>query len=431
MTSLPTHSRVILFHLSTTLNNHKTSESKTAMVATRSRGQNQNQNENGATQAGDKRAAPASKKQPASKKAKQEKDGKLELGEDGEVGLKQQGKEEQTEQNGKEVKEGDENDTKVQQDKAEIKRSGQGETTQTGDETGVKDQGSSSGAELDEPKHGTLETGHIYFLYRPKIDADEVESIDDVSKFHILLIPTSAPHKKGHFHRIIEVGKKKLPDPGAKHQVIWGLVGAVGSDRSALKEAFGAYDYDTKTKGRRHQPAARPAARGHYILHSPRDELADSPEHDRQRDFKLLLAYEITTPVHEDFGNVQKELGLEPSGAIVLQIKNPDAPNTNPRAASIPKEKRASYPEKLNGLFHGRRFIPANPPAFLNYQGGELLIISSPHELSDSLGKDGEQVEADLEKDAEKESVGIKEALKELGMTEKDTDIEALEGAWA
>lgn len=29
---------------------------------------------------------------------------------------------------------------------------------------------------------GTLEAGHIYFLYRPKIDVDDVESVDDVSK---------------------------------------------------------------------------------------------------------------------------------------------------------------------------------------------------------------------------------------------------------
>ena len=30
---------------------------------------------------------------------------------------------------------------------------------------------------------GTLESGHIYFLYRPKLDkGDDVESIDDISK---------------------------------------------------------------------------------------------------------------------------------------------------------------------------------------------------------------------------------------------------------
>jgi hypothetical protein len=94
--------------------------------------------------------------------------------------------------------------------------------------------------------------------------------------------------------------------------------------------------------GTRHQPAARPAARGHYILHSPRDELADDPDHNRQRDFKCLLAYEITTPAPDDFGNVQSELGLEPKGAVVIQVKDPNVQsNNNPRAASIPREKRA------------------------------------------------------------------------------------------
>lgn len=186
-------------------------------------------------------------------------------------------------------------------------------------------------------------------------------------RFHILLLPKSAPHDKGHYHRVIEVGKKKLPDPGAKHQVIWGLVTGVNTDPSSLKESFGAYSYETKTRGEcgdilprafsdiilrfgvlipsgtRHQPAARPAARGHYILHSPRDELADDPNRNRQRDFKTLLAYEITTPTHEDFGNVQAELGIEEKGAVVLQVKDPDSKDSasNPRAANMPREKKA------------------------------------------------------------------------------------------
>jgi hypothetical protein len=73
--------------------------------------------------------------------------------------------------------------------------------------------------------------------------------VADRDRFHILLLPKSKD--KGYSHRIIEVGKKKLPDPGAKHQVIWGLIGGVGDDRSKLKEAFGAYSYETKTRGER------------------------------------------------------------------------------------------------------------------------------------------------------------------------------------
>lgn len=82
-------------------------------------------------------------------------------------------------------------------------------------------------------------------------------------------------------------------------------------------------------------------------------------------------------------------------------------------------------------LFNGRRFIPANPPSFLSYQGSELLIVSSPHEIADALGKDGEKVEHDMDEDSKVEAVDIDDALKELGLSEKDTEIEALEGAWA
>lgn len=101
-------------------------------------------------------------------------------------------------------------------------------------------------------------------------------------------------------------------------------------------------------KGTRHQEAARPAARGHYILHSPRDELADDPSRNRQRDFKMLLAYEITTPTHEDFGNVQSELGIEEKGAVVLQVKDPNVKDNsnNPRAANMPREKKAHVSEQ-------------------------------------------------------------------------------------
>ncbi|WWC60224.1 uncharacterized protein I303_102790 [Kwoniella dejecticola CBS 10117] len=294
-----------------------------------------------------------------------------------------------------------------------------------------KKEGQSAQAGDDEPRHGTLESGHIYFLYRPKVETDEAESLDDISKFHILLIPQSGPHSKSHYHRIIEVGKKKLPDPGAKHQVIWGLVGGVGNDKSSLKDSFGAYTYETKTRGTRHQAAARPAARGHYIFHSPRDELADSPDHNRQRDYKSLLVYEITTPAHDDFGTVQKELGIEEKGAVVLQVKDPDAESRgNPRAAGIPRDKRAQYPKNLLDIFRGRRFIPANPISLLDYQGAELLIITSPHELHDSLGKNGEKVEDDLDHDAKVEKVDIDESLKELGLNKQDLPEDALEGHW-
>lgn len=60
-----------------------------------------------------------------------------------------------------------------------------------------------------------------------------------------------------------------------------------------------------------------------------------------------------------------------------------------------------------------------------------MLVLTSPHKLEESLGKDGEKVEHDLDEDAQKEKVGVEGAMKELGLSKKDTEIEPLEGHWA
>ena len=89
------------------------------------------------------------------------------------------------------------------------------------------------------------------------------------------------------------------------------------------------------------------------------------------------------------------------------------------------------YPSHLYELFGNRRWIAPNPPAFLDYPGTELLLLSTPHELKDSLGREGDKVEDDMDHAAHAEATDVEGALKELGMGKGDTEIEALEGAWA
>lgn len=91
---------------------------------------------------------------------------------------------------------------------------------------------------------GILERGFIYFLFRPKVEVDHPESLDDVSKFHILLVPYGTK-----FHRLIAVGKKALPEASESTRPIWGEVLNVGEDLKALKDGLGAYTYETKTMG--------------------------------------------------------------------------------------------------------------------------------------------------------------------------------------
>lgn len=168
------------------------------MVSTRSKGKNgsTDKTETGGSEAssaqtGEKRAAPASSTEnqakPASKKAKKvEKEGKLDIGENGQLGLK---KEEDTK-----------DPTAADKSKAD-----DGGVKDAGQEESKAEKESTPAGSNDDPKHGelhcvtessadeqtlilsciisgTLESGHIYFLYRPKVEVDDPESIDDVSK---------------------------------------------------------------------------------------------------------------------------------------------------------------------------------------------------------------------------------------------------------
>ena len=141
---------------------------------------------------------------------------------------------------------------------------------------------------------GTIERGHIYFFYRPRVQLEEAHSIDDVKNFHMLLVPRPpdfasssswnaekidsskrdeaemkvlAPgadavpaadneySTKKHF-RLMSIGKKRLPDPqspGAnesrRKDIFWSTVTAVGDDLTSLEKGLGEKSYETKTRG--------------------------------------------------------------------------------------------------------------------------------------------------------------------------------------
>jgi len=134
---------------------------------------------------------------------------------------------------------------------------------------------------------GTIERGHIYFFYRPKVEQEEVHSIDEIARFHMLLVPrppefatyvqdgnrqaeadedtkvleqgsdaipahTTRNTMKKHY-RLVSIGKKRLPDPSGpgsgRKETFWGTVTAVGDDLASLEKGLGRKEYETKTRG--------------------------------------------------------------------------------------------------------------------------------------------------------------------------------------
>jgi hypothetical protein len=65
------------------------------------------------------------------------------------------------------------------------------------------------------------------------------------------------------FYRHIDIAKKRLP---GKRDRVWAAVVDTGEGTDEMLKGLKGKDYDTKTRGHRHQPAARPAGEGTYEL---------------------------------------------------------------------------------------------------------------------------------------------------------------------
>ena len=297
---------------------------------------------------------------------------------------------------------------------------------------------------------GTIERGHIYFFYRPKVELEEAHSVDEVQRFYILLIPrppefstasdqqpdssedidedremtvlsegadaVPAPESKSQTKkrfRLIVPGKKSLPDPEhgrGRGNIFWGTIVTIGTDLGKLQEGLGEKEYETKTRGKvtprsgrgcalssgqgtRHQAAARLAARGAYAIVNNEARTPSSRE--------THLGYHLSHPTSKEWGEVQAALGLHPASSFVLQVKNPLAPPTGPGRIGLPKNRTVDYPEDImtevfgKGGGRGRedfglRFSSVERKEMLDYEGVELLFIaarSGEGGLEQSLGE--------------------------------------------
>ncbi|KAI0778751.1 hypothetical protein BD413DRAFT_609321 [Trametes elegans] len=328
---------------------------------------------------------------------------------------------------------------------------------------------------------GTIERGHIYFFYRPKVELEEAHSLDDVQRFYMLLVPRppqfASPGSSGGTQskdddedqemnliesgadavpatepkdqskkrfRLLIIGKKGLPDPeaggggagGGRKQVFWAAVSSIGEDLKKLEEGLGPKEYETKTRGTRHQAAARLAARGAYAIVN--NENAGTPS---QRE--THFGYHLSHPDDEHFGEVQQTLGIHKASSFVLQVKNPLAPPSGPAQVGLPKGQRAEYPEEImEGVFgkggkrgresYGLRFAPVERRELLDHEGAELLFIaarSGQEGLETSLGEGRGHALEEAEKDEGKETMD--EVMQEIAMDDGKNPADPLEGEWA
>lgn len=244
----------------------------------------------------------------------------------------------------------------------------------------------------------TLEKGDVYFFYRPRVEEKEPQGLSDVQRFYMVL-------STGDKYRLMVLGHKKLPKREAKGgRRYWGFVRMVRNDPKAITEELSATEYDTKTRGERHLPGARPAGEGVY-------EILRHGDHTH-------LVFELELP--EEPGPVQEAFQLEQEASYIISIENPEA--GGPRGPGLADEEQAEFPQKLREVLDDRRFANVDPPEFLDHEGAEFVLISASTDIGKELG---------VELDTEKETLDSAELFKDLKMDKSKKPLEPLlKGEW-
>jgi hypothetical protein len=207
-----------------------------------------------------------------------------------------------------------------------------------------------------------LEAGHIYFFYRPRVETERAEALEDVERFYLIL----RPHDK-QVWRLLILGRKRLPEAKNSKEKVWAFVAKVGHKPEEIEDELDRNWYGTKTRGERVQPEARPAGEGVYSLVA----------HDKH----THLTYKLEFPKRP--GKVQEDLRIEPEGSYIITVRNPDAPA--PPATGLQPQQRAEFPKELKDKFKGRRFISLEPD-FLDYEGAELVLVGATTRPEEELG---------------------------------------------
>ena len=186
-----------------------------------------------------------------------------------------------------------------------------------------------------------LERGDISFFFRPRVQPADAPiapaTPPGVQSFFLVLSAA------GGLHRRVRVGRKRMPV--ASGERLWARVERVGSLQRVLADQLEAEEYQTKTRGDRYQPGARPIGQGAYAL--------------VRHDDHIHLAYRLDV--------------LEPD--VPDEARVPDSGNDIVLFERVPRERAVWTTE--------------GEPDRLDEEGAEIVIVGVAgepgHELDDDV----------------------------------------------
>jgi hypothetical protein len=206
-----------------------------------------------------------------------------------------------------------------------------------------------------------LELGEILFFYRPRVEEESPSGLQDVQRFYVVLRPN-----RGGKLRLLVIGRKRLPEVGG-HERVWGFVDLVTDDAGTLERSLRGGERETRARGHRHQPTARPAGAGAYAV--------------SLEDGRMHLSYALGLPARP--AEVQRAFDIAPEASYAISGKNPEA--GQPRGAGLARAEKADFPEELQSEFHGRRFA-AEDVRLLDVEGAEFVLVGAREDPEQAYG---------------------------------------------
>ncbi|HJU59549.1 MAG TPA: hypothetical protein VJ583_07345 [Nitrososphaeraceae archaeon] len=257
-----------------------------------------------------------------------------------------------------------------------------------------------------------IESGDIFFFYRPKIETEEVKDIEDVQRFYMVMsqdISTSKDNKnknKDKNYRLFMLGRKKMPEivkgESTSEERNWALNILSSSNPEEIHNELLSAEYSTKTKGKRRLAAAQPAGEGKYSI----------IKHDGHTE----LAYILEIP--EVPGPTQTEFEIKKEASYIVSVKNPEI--VIPGYEVFSKKdggRKPNYPKHIRDKFGEKRWINVDDSEIINYENTQLLLIGArKRNVEEELG---------IEIDEEKENRNSADIFKELKIRKEEIPLQS------
>lgn len=290
----------------------------------------------------------------------------------------------------------------------------------TADQSEPKPQNQDSSAVEPHGRNGStpaniLEKGIVYFFFRGRVGIDNPERVSDIARSYMILRPlpkdaklADGPIGDSGDSRLIAIPKKVLPQSGQDKWIA--MVEKTNVSFDELKKDFlAANDYETKTAGTRHTPAATPFGEGVYAITTTGRE--------------SHMAYMLTLP--DKLGEVQTEIGLKEKGSWILSTRNPQYPA--PPNAQLPQGP--DFTKEILDEFRSLRWMGTLPKHLV--PNAQFLLIGEPSGIDKATRPDEKEKAAGKEEPIEElERLEDEDTarMEHLGKDDSDaifTDLEA------